>query len=67
MAGSPPEVVARKFHETYEQLAPAFGYETREESAKPWEQVPEANRKLMIAVCAQLLGSGMILYMPGSE
>ncbi len=35
------EALARHFHETYERLAPEFGYRTREESAKPWEQVPE--------------------------
>lgn len=49
------EKLARKFHETYERLAPAFGYKTREASAKPWEEVPEQNRNLMIAVCEELL------------
>ena len=44
------ERIARLFHETYERLAPEFGYETRKASAKPWEEVPENNRKLMIAV-----------------
>ena len=41
---------ARLFHETYERLAPTFGYETRRESAVPWEDVPEDNRRLMTAV-----------------
>ena len=54
------EGLAKLFHETYERLAPQFGYKTRTESAVPWEQVPEANRKLMIAVCASLLNSGQI-------
>jgi len=49
------EDLARKFHETYERLAPSFGYETREASAKPWEEVPEQNRNLMTAVCRELL------------
>lgn len=49
------ENLARRFHETYERLAPQFGYETRRESAKPWEEVPEQNRNLMIAVCAEIL------------
>jgi hypothetical protein len=49
------EQLARLFHETYERLAPLFGYETREASAVPWEEVPESNKKLMIAVCAELL------------
>jgi hypothetical protein len=58
--GFPPDAVegaealARRFHEAYERLAPAHGYETRSVSAVPWEQVPEQNRRLMIAVCAEL-------------
>ena len=50
------EKVAREFHETYERLAPSFGYETRPESAVPWEQVPENNRNLMVAVVRSVLG-----------
>ena len=49
------EDLARCFHETYELLAPSFGYETRKESAKPWEEVPDKNKRLMIAVCETLL------------
>ena len=51
------ETLAQKFHETYERLAPSFGYETRKESAKPWCDVPEKNKKLMIAVCAEIKAS----------
>lgn len=54
------ESIAREFHEAYEKLAPAYGYETREESAVPWEQVPEPNRKLMVAVVEALLARGVI-------
>lgn len=50
------EKIAHLFHETYEELAPSFGYETRKESAVPWEQVPENNRNLMIAVAARVAG-----------
>ena len=50
-----PEELAQLFHETYEQLAPDFGYETRRKSAVPWEQVPEANKRLMIATAAVVL------------
>lgn len=50
-----PQDLAQRFHETYERLAPNFGYKTRETSAKPWEQVPEQNKRLMIAVCAEIL------------
>jgi len=44
------EQLARLFHETYERLAPTFGYDTRKDSAVPWEQVPDKNKRLMIAV-----------------
>jgi hypothetical protein len=43
------EEIARVFHQTYEEQAPEFGYRTREASAKPWAEVPEDNRELMIA------------------
>lgn len=49
------EQLARLFHETYEELAPDFNYETRKASAKPWEDVPENNKKLMIAVAERIL------------
>lgn len=49
------EEIAREFHQTYEQLAPDFGYKTREESAKPWEDVPDQNKGLMVAVVEDLL------------
>lgn len=52
MAG--PEGIARLFHETYERLAPDHGYETRHESAVPWEDVPERNRGLMTATVVAL-------------
>lgn len=48
--------VARRFHETYERLAPAFGYETRRESAVPWDDVPQDNRDLMVAVASFIVG-----------
>ena len=51
------EGLARLFHETYERLAPTFGYETRKESAVAWEDVPGHNRGLMIAVAASILGN----------
>lgn len=50
------EALAKRFHETYERLAPDFGYETRLDSAVPWDDVPEQNRNLMVAVAATLLG-----------
>ncbi len=49
------ESVAKLFHESYERLAPTFGYETREETRLPWERVPERNKRLMIAATAEVL------------
>lgn len=49
-----PEETARLFHETYERLAPSHGYETRKASAVPWEDVPEPNRSLMVAVAGEV-------------
>lgn len=47
------EELARMFHKTYEELAPQFGYETREDTR---EFDPEsANGKLMVAVCKKIL------------
>lgn len=46
-------MLARRFHEVYERLAPSFGYTTRPETR---EFDPEsANGRLMIAVCEELL------------
>ena len=53
-------MVAQAFHEAYERLAPQFSYETRQASAVPWDEVPEPNRSLMIAVCRELLEAGII-------
>jgi hypothetical protein len=48
------ERIARLFHETYERLASEFNYETRKASAVPWEQVPDNNKRLMVAVAAEV-------------
>lgn len=54
------ERIAKRFHETYEELAPHHGYETRRESAVPWDQVPAANHDLMVDVVDALLNEGVI-------
>lgn len=54
------EEIAKAFHEAYEELAPEFGYRTREASAKPWEDVPGQNKGLMIATVSKLLEKGII-------
>lgn len=53
----PEEQLAKMFHDSYEELAPLFGYKTRTESAVPWEQVPENNRKLMISTAKLVLAA----------
>ena len=53
-------LVAESFHETYESLAPSYGYKTREASAVPWSEVPQPNRMLMVAVAMALLETGVI-------
>lgn len=60
----PSEQIAKAFHDTYERLAPDFAYETRPASAKPWDEVPENNRQLMIAVAEELLETGVISHGP---
>jgi hypothetical protein len=57
------ESIAKLFHEAYERLAPAFGYETRVASRVTWEEVPERNRQLMIAVAGEVLA----LLFPAEE
>lgn len=51
--------LAKRFHETYERLAPRLNYKTRHESAVPWHKVPDKNKMLMIAVCEELLKEGI--------
>ena len=44
-----PQEMAREFHDTYERLAPQFGYETRKDTKQFDPTTP--NGKLMMAVC----------------
>lgn len=48
-----PEKVAEVFHESYERLAPRFGYEAREDTRAFDKNSP--NGQLMIAVCKEVL------------
>lgn len=45
--------LATLFHETYERLAPEFGYKTREDTKYFDSSTP--NGRLMIAVCEEIL------------
>lgn len=59
-----PEFIASSFHKHYEDLAPLFGYETREDSAVPWEDVPMKNRHLMEKVVTRLIATGVVISGP---
>lgn len=54
------DILAAAFHQTYEDFAPEYGYETRPESRKAWGEVPEQNRRLMTAVVKSLLERGLL-------
>ncbi len=47
------EELAKLFHETYEKLAPSFGYTTRTDTRKFNQNSP--NAQLMIATCSKVL------------
>jgi len=47
-----PKALAILFHDTYERLAPSFGYDTRKETRT--FDPDSANGKLMIAVCSEV-------------
>jgi len=50
---SPEEIMARRFHDAYEKLAPSFGYNTRQETREFDPDSP--NGRLMMAVCAEVM------------
>lgn len=56
------EQIARKFHETYERLAPATKHVR---TAVAWDDVPEQNRALMVAVVTELLSNDV--FIPGAR
>lgn len=61
-----PIVLAEAFHDTYERLAPAHGYETRVETRNFDASSP--NGKLMIAVCEEILERlSVVVDLRGSE
>ncbi len=49
------ERVARLFHYFYEMFAPFEGWETREETRKAWDDLPGANRLLMLRTVAAVI------------
>lgn len=59
-----PDQLAELFHTVYEQVAPQFGYETRRETAVPWDELPHPHRQMMIAVASQVLGQLVLTAQP---
>ena len=57
LEGATPEQVARLFHDAYEELARDYNWETRPETAVPWDFLPESNRGLMMAVAERVLAA----------
>lgn len=55
MAKITPEQLAKYFHDEYERMAPAFNYETRRETAVPWDNLLPSNKELMTAVATSVL------------
>ena len=51
-------LLATKFHEIYERLAPEFGYDTREDT-RTFDTTSQ-NGKLMVAVCTEILAANRI-------
>lgn len=54
------EQVARAFHFAYEDYARLEGWTTQEASRVPFEDLPESNRRTMLATVAYLFDTGVI-------
>jgi hypothetical protein len=54
------EAIAHAFHDSYEKQADEHGWQTQESTRVAWEDLPEQNRTLMIAVVSDLLRDGVI-------
>ena len=64
LGGEEVERIARAFHESYEEFAIGFGWKTQEASKRPWEEIPEANRQVMLATVEDLLHRGILTQLP---
>lgn len=58
-SGRPPmmdaEQLAQFFHETYARLAPEYGRKMHSVPSKPWAEVREPHKSLLIAVAREIL------------
>lgn len=50
-----PKQLAELFHETYERLAPAFGWKTKKGCNVKFADLPQRNKVLMITTCQTVL------------
>lgn len=48
------KTIAKQFHKTYERLAVEYGWKSQESCQVPFEQLPEENRELMLAVVREV-------------
>lgn len=58
--------IARQFHEEYEHMAPAYGWETQEASRADWDDLPSNQRRLMVHVIGNLQAAGVISEGPNA-
>lgn len=49
------KVIAKNFHEVYEELAPSFKYKTQKKSQVPWDSLTIDHQDLMIATVRKVL------------
>jgi hypothetical protein len=54
------EEIARAFHEEYEAAAGQHGWETQDVTRTSFDDLPEENRRTMVATVQSLLGRGVI-------
>lgn len=49
------EELAKFFHDEYDKLAPRYGWRTQISTQVTFDQLPDNNRALMVAVCEQVV------------
>jgi hypothetical protein len=54
------EDIAKVFHYSYAMFAPALGWAPQEGTSGRWEDLPDANRQLMLVVVTDMLNRGII-------
>lgn len=55
------ETIARAFHNTYEAQADFYGWETQEATRTAWDDLPTANKALMLSVVDTLITTAVIV------